>query len=121
MEILEEGKVIAEDTGDILFTNYGISDLLILQISRKAVEASVYHKNRELKIVILDKMDEEEIRQRLYRRFSVWWRKIVEQSPVFCLINKRLISVILKECGVVDLKKRHRHCRIRKRKYLSVF
>ncbi len=104
-EILEEGKVIAEDTGDILFTNYGISGPPILQISRKAAEASVYHKNRELKIVILDKMDEEEIRRRLYRRFRFAGEKTVEQSLIG-LINKRLISVILKECGVVDLRKK---------------
>lgn len=103
-EILHNNKIIAQDRGDILFGNYGVSGPPILQISRKAGELLQDNKKVTLKISILDKMSKEELSILLNKRFENSRRKTLEFSLVG-LINKRLIPVLLKEAGFTDLKR----------------
>lgn len=103
-EIIHKGKSIAQDRGDILFTNYGISGPPILQISRKAGELLNQGKEAYVKINILDTMTIEEMGKLLNKRFNDTSSKTVEFSLVG-LINKRLIPVILAEAGILDLKR----------------
>lgn len=102
-EILHNNKTIAQDNGDILFANYGVSGPPILQISRKAGE--LLQKNNEviLKLTVLDKQTKEELSELLTTRFNNSPQKTLEFSLVG-LVNKRLIPVLLKEAGFKDLK-----------------
>jgi len=102
-EILHNHKTIAQDSGDILFGNYGVSGPPILQLSRKAGGLLQQNKEVTLKINILDKLTKEELKKHLTERFQNSPQKTLEFSLVG-LINKRLIPVLLKEAGFKDLK-----------------
>lgn len=103
-EIIHKNKSIIKDTGDILFTNYGLSGPPILQISRKAGEFSNQGEEAYVKIDILDNMSVDEVRALVRKRFEISPQKSVEFSLVG-LINKRLIPVILAEAGIEDIKR----------------
>ena len=97
--LYEKNKLIKEDKGDILFTNYGISGPPILQLSRTALEYLHKDKNIELKVSIIDTKAQEELYDYLIYRFSFMPKKIIEIGLIG-LINKRLILPILKEIGI---------------------
>ncbi len=101
--ILKNGKSVAQDRGDILFGDYGVSGPPIFQISRKAGE--LLHGNEEviLKITIMDMISQVDLERLMAERFRNSLNKTVEFSMVG-LVNKRLIPVLLKEAGIRDLK-----------------
>ena len=102
-EIINNKKTLAKDSGDILFTNYGVSGPPILQISRKAGELLNQRKRPLLKVKILHEMNKEEVVKMIRKRISLAPAKPVDFSFVG-LINKRLIPVVLKEAGIEKLK-----------------
>lgn len=97
--LYENDKILLEDQGDILFTDYGISGPPILQLSRTAL----FHlnKNREvqLEVSIIHTKNLEELIEYLNTRFSFMAKKTVETSLIG-MINKRLIIPILKEVKI---------------------
>lgn len=92
-------KLIREDRGDILFTNYGISGPPILQLSRKAIELLNKGKKPILKVSIIDTKIKEEIVDYLKLRFTYMEKRTIEKSLIG-FVNKRLIPVILKEVNI---------------------
>lgn len=102
-EVIHNNKSLAKDSGDILFTNYGVSGPPILQISRKAGELLNEGKEAYLKVTVMDMMSKEELKKLISKRFQTGAKKPVDFSLVG-LINKRLIPVLLLEAGINDLK-----------------
>lgn len=102
-EVIHNNKTLAQDQGDILFANYGVSGPPVLQISRKASELLQKNKEPILKLNIMDKFTKEELKDLLTNRFRNSPQKPLDFSLVG-LINKRLIPVLLKEAGFTDLK-----------------
>jgi predicted Rossmann fold flavoprotein len=102
-ELWDKGKIMAEDRGDILFANYGVSGPPILQLSRTAGEILQQQRTPILKIRVLDNFTNEELTELLQTRFRNNPEKTIEFSLVG-LINKRLIRVLLKEAGISDLR-----------------
>src|SRR5699024_5886074 len=94
--LYSKDKLLLEDRGDILFTNYGISGPPILQLSRKALDYLRQGKDIELRVSIIHSKTKEELVQYLDRRFEFMPSKSIERSLIG-LINKRLIIPILKE------------------------
>ena len=92
-------QLIKEDSGDILFTNYGISGPPILQLSRTALKCLKDNKDVELKVAIIHSKTEEELYNYLIYRFGFMAKKTIEIGLIG-LINKRLILPILKELGI---------------------
>lgn len=103
-EILHNNITLAQDSGDILFANYGVSGPPILQISRKAGELLQKGQKAVLKLIIFDKLTKEELSRLLRIRFTANPHKPLDFSLVG-LVNKRLIPVLLKEAGFTDLKR----------------
>ena len=103
-EILVNNKSVAQDSGDILFTNYGISGPPILQISRKAGEALQLQKKPLVRVTIMDGKSKEEVKEMVQRRIQLAPAKPVDFSFVG-FINKRLIPVMLEEAGIQDRNK----------------
>lgn len=103
-QLLHHNKPLAQDRGDILFANYGVSGPPILQLSRKAGELLNRGEEAWLKISLIDTISRDELRKLLAKRFQTAPQKPLDFSLVG-LINKRLIPVVLKEAGVSDLKK----------------
>lgn len=97
-ELYHDRKLLKKDTGDILFTSYGISGPPILQLSRTALEFLNMGKSVELKISIINK-SQRELYDYLQYRFSFMPHKTIE-TGLIGLINKRLIIPILKKLGI---------------------
>ena len=89
-------KYIAEDIGDILFTDYGVSGPPILQLSREAIRAKKEGKNVKIGISILYNSSKEDIYNYLLERFKNMPEKTLEESLIG-MLNKRLILPIIKE------------------------
>lgn len=102
-KLMYDGKSIAEDKGDILFANYGISGPPILQISRKAGELLKEGKRVCLRISVIDGISRAELKALIKKRFAISPKKPIDFSFVG-LINKRLIPMVLKEAGIPDIK-----------------
>lgn len=101
---LTDKKLIREDEGEILFTDYGISGPPILQISRNVIE----ELNKGIKVYVSVDMFPNSSKSDLYDLLSVRFNKIGYKSieeGLIGLINKKLISVILLEAGFEDLNK----------------
>ncbi|NLC42699.1 MAG: NAD(P)/FAD-dependent oxidoreductase [Clostridiales bacterium] len=103
-EIIHNNKSIVQDRGDILFTNYGISGPPVLQISRIAGELLSQNKKPQLKVVIMDDMDKEQVSDMIQKRIQLAPEKSIEFSFVGW-INKRLIPVVLLEAGINSTKR----------------
>ncbi len=97
-------KLIREDEGEILFTDYGISGPPVLQISRKVIE----ELNKGRKVFLCVDMFPESSKVELYdllsRRFNKIGYKSIEDGLVG-FINKKLIPVVLMEAGFENLQK----------------
>lgn len=102
--LYSEGKLLAEDFGDVLFTDYGISGPPILQISRTALDYLNRKKDINLHISIIHDRSSEELTEYLNERFLYMGERTVEESLIG-LINKKLIAVIL-NIAPIDPKKK---------------
>jgi len=98
-----KNNLLAKERGNILFTNYGISGPPVLQVSRKAGELLRDNQEVWLKVRIIDTMSKGDLDNLLAARFRNGPEKSTEFSLVG-LINKRLISVLLKEAGINERK-----------------
>lgn len=98
-EIIHNNQVVAQDKGDILFANYGVSGPPILQISRVAGALLQEGHNPQLKISVIDTMSQEKLTELMEKRWRFSPEKPIDFSLVG-LVNKRLISVLLKEAGI---------------------
>ena len=97
--LYRDGELIKEDTGDILFTNYGISGPPILQLSRTALEYLNSGDKVELGVSIIHTKTPEELYDYLKYRFSFMPKKTIEIGLIG-FINKRLILPILKTINI---------------------
>ncbi len=98
-------KVIREDEGEILFTEYGISGPPILQISRNVIE----ELNKGHKVFVSVDMFPQFSKVDLYDLLSLRFNKIGYKSMedgMVGFINKKLITVVLMEAGFDDLNKK---------------
>ena len=97
--IYDRNKLIMEDKGDILFTDYGISGPPILQISRKAIEMINKGVDIELRISIIHSQTPDELYKYLINRFEIMHDKTIEKGLIG-LINKKLILPVLKTLNI---------------------
>lgn len=98
-ELYIDDKLALNDTGDVLFTAYGISGPPILNLSRSAIYNLNKGKNVEIRISIIHHMNIEKLYEYLIYRFSLMDKKTVEIALIG-LINKNLIIPILKTINI---------------------
>lgn len=101
--IICQDQVLASDSGDILFTNYGISGPPVLAISRSAGELLQQGREAVLLVSIMNEVDPAGLEKMLGRRFQLLADRPLEFALVG-LINKRLIRPVLTEAGLSNLK-----------------
>ena len=97
-------KLIREEEGEILFTDYGISGPPILQLSRKVIEELNKGKRPYLLIDMFPNNSKLQLYDILQDRFNRICYKTIEEGMIG-FINKKLISVVLFEAGFDDLNK----------------
>ena len=106
-EILINAESQKKEFGEILFTDYGISGIPVLQLSRLVS----YHSslkptniNITLKIDMLPDINRENLSEFLENHWGTFGYRSVTNSLIG-IINKKLIPILLKEAGVSDIHK----------------
>lgn len=103
-KISVSSKIIQEECGEILFTDYGISGPPILQLSREAS----YHLNKKdpvtLSVDIMSDMSFKEMENYFENHFALLSYRSIYDSLIG-IINKKIIPVILKDSGIADIHK----------------
>ena len=95
-------RLIREEEGEILFTDYGISGPPILQLSRKVIEELNRGRDPYLLVDMFPNHTKHMLYEILQDRFRRIGYKTLEEGLVG-FINKKLISVVLYEAGFDDL------------------
>jgi predicted Rossmann fold flavoprotein len=95
-KLYANGEYITEKEGDLLFTNYGISGLAILDLSREVSSRLAHFDYCELSLDLLPKFSKEKLTNLLLQKIQK-----ESQKPITLwlqgIINKKLISIILEQ------------------------
>ncbi|MFA6647186.1 MAG: NAD(P)/FAD-dependent oxidoreductase [Candidatus Izemoplasmatales bacterium] len=95
IDLMVNDRIYQSEYGDILFTNYGISGPTVLELSRKANEFLNKNVSPILRVIIIQEISKSKIIERM-ENFA---DREVSQALIG-LVNKRLISVLIKEAGI---------------------
>ena len=100
--VLINNKIIREDEGEILFTDYGISGPPILQLSAIASKGIYRHNNVEIKIDMMPEKSKEEVENFVYGHLAMFSHRSIF---IFLIgvINKKLIPIFLKDIGITNI------------------
>ncbi len=95
-KLYTNGEYITEKKGDLLFTNYGISGLAILDLSREVSIALASHAYCELSLDLMPKQSKEKLTNLLLNRIQ---KESTKPITLWLqgVINKKLISIILEQ------------------------
>jgi len=95
-QLYANGEYITEKKGDLLFTNYGISGLAILDLSREVSTRLANFDYCELNLDLMPELSKEKLTNLLLSRI-----KKESEKPLALwlqgIINKKLISIILEQ------------------------
>ncbi len=91
--LLADGKKIAEDFGEMLFTHFGVSGPIILSLSNVAAEALAQNKAVDLVIDLKPALSNEKLDARIQRDFTEYSRKQLVNG-MKDLLPQRLIPVV---------------------------
>ena len=95
-QLYANGEYLAEKKGDLLFTNYGISGLAVLDLSREVSTRLANYDYCELNLDLMPELSKEKLSNLLLNRIQ----KESEKPLTLWLqgiINKKLISIVLKQ------------------------
>ena len=95
-QLYANGEYITEKKGDLLFTNYGISGLAILDLSREVSTRLAGYDYCELNLDLIPELSKEKLTNLLLNRI-----KKESTKPIILwlqgIINKKLIHIILEQ------------------------
>ncbi|KAA1184282.1 aminoacetone oxidase family FAD-binding enzyme [Paenibacillus sp. B2(2019)] len=97
--IFVNGKNILSASGEIAFTDYGISGPAALQLSRVASYHLARGENVTVSVDLMPDRTEEELVNFLEMLWETFGHRTVADSLVG-IFNKKLVSVLLKEAGI---------------------
>lgn len=100
----DDGKVIYEDFGEMIFTHFGLSGPIIISASRFIAEK--LPGNIKLHIDLKPGMTHDELDKRIQRDFEKYSRKIF-RNCLDDLLPQKLIPVIIKLSGIDENKDVH--------------
>lgn len=103
-DVLIDGKTAKKDSGEILFTDYGISGPPILQLSRIASKALSKGSRVTLKVDMINNMSFSELKLFLENHWGTFGYRSIHDSFIG-IINKKLIPTILKEALIDNIHK----------------
>ncbi|CUU51158.1 NAD(P)/FAD-dependent oxidoreductase [Clostridium beijerinckii] len=100
--ILVDNKVIRTEFGEILFTDYGISGPPIMQLSSYASKALYENRNVTIRIDMFPLESNDDIENFFTTHISMFGHREIS-TALIGVINKKLISTILKDVGIKDI------------------
>lgn len=95
--------ILASEEGEILFTDYGISGIPVMQISRYVAKALDRGEKISLKLDLMPGTDASEITRMLRQRINQNPSKTMEELMTG-ILNHKLTYIIIKEAGLDPLK-----------------
>jgi hypothetical protein len=102
VSILVDDEIIRIDIGEVLFTDYGISGPPIMQLSSYASKALSKNSKVTIRLDMFPYEKKEDVENFFTTHFSIFnYREI--SSALIGVINKKLISTILKDVGIKDI------------------
>ena len=104
VKLLADGKKIADQFGEMLFTHFGLSGPIILTLSRQAAKLLADGKFVELEINLKPALTPEQLDARILRDFDKFKRKAIKNSLVE-LLPAKLIPIILDRAFIEPNKK----------------
>lgn len=99
ISVFENGEKIAEEQGELLFADYGLSGIPVFQVSRFAGEALQRGSKVICKLDLLPGYTKEELKKLLQNRFETLKNRTAEEVLIG-LLNHKLNYVLLKECNI---------------------
>lgn len=108
--VFENGKKIAQEKGELLFTDYGLSGIPVFQISRFAGAALLRGSKVTCELDLLPGYTKEELVLLLNKRYETLKNRTAEEL-LTGLLNHKLNYILLKECNidpVADSKKAYK-------------
>lgn len=99
IEVWQDGTCVAAETGEIQFTEYGISGIPVFQISRVVNYILRSGKEPEIVINLISDYGEEEFSQLIMRRMLLQTDRTVEEFFTG-MLNKKLMSLFIKLAGL---------------------
>lgn len=103
-EISVDDKFYKKTSGEILFTDYGISGPPILQLSRIASFYTNSKHKVSLSIDMFPNLSLDSLKEFLENHWGMFGYRSIHNS-FLGILNKKLISTFLKECGITDIHK----------------
>lgn len=94
VKLLADGKKVAEEFGEMLFTHFGVSGPIILTLSRQAAQLLAAGRFVELEINLKPALTPEQLDARLLRDFAKFKGKIVKNALIE-LLPAKLIPPVL--------------------------
>ncbi|MBR2519898.1 MAG: NAD(P)/FAD-dependent oxidoreductase [Selenomonadaceae bacterium] len=104
VKLLADGKSVAEQFGEMLFTHFGVSGPIILTLSRQAAQLLHAGKFLELEINLKPALTPEQLDARILRDFDKFKRKSIKNALIE-LLPAKLIPVVL-DAAFIDEDKR---------------
>lgn len=93
------GEMLSQEEGELQITNYGISGIPVMQLSRFAVKALDARKQVVAVIDFFPEMKEDELRQRLTKSIKIFPERNMEDI-LAGFMKRKLAGALLKEMGV---------------------
>ena len=97
--LLVDSKKVTAEKGEILFANYGISGIPVMQVSRFASSALDGGKKVELSIDFLPDLSYQQLIEQMERRIENGKNRTTEELFIG-LLNHKLTYILLKEVGI---------------------
>ncbi|NLU07260.1 MAG: NAD(P)/FAD-dependent oxidoreductase [Clostridiales bacterium] len=104
VDILVDNEAKQREYGEILFTNYGISGLPILEVSRMASCSLMRKKSVKIRIDMLPGFKKEMLPELLENHWGTFYYRSVYDSFIG-IINKKIIPILLKEASIENINK----------------
>lgn len=96
------GEILEEETGEIQFTEFGLSGICIFNLSGPAMRRMAEGQPCLIRLDLFPQMDPDGFRRMMKQRLALSGHKTAEEFPEG-LIHKKLIPVVLKQCGVENM------------------
>lgn len=100
LSLFVQGECVGKDTGELQLTDYGISGIVVFQLSRIAAMALQENKTVDMQIDFLPEYSTDEVKEMLQNRFDHFRGNITVKEALWGLLNDKVISGVLKECGI---------------------
>ncbi len=97
--VFENGRKIAEEKGELLFAEYGLSGIPVFQVSRFAGEALQRGSKVSCQLDLLPGYSKENLEFLLKKRFETLKSRTAEELLIG-LLNHKLNYILLKECNI---------------------